>query len=107
MTTSAARHGSAVRFAASIGFTPAIPAKNSCLLSYGSDYSVKLNADQEENPGGAVTVAEAPAPGLNLAVVSAIPTLQPIVLTPYDDFNPETLNDDSDRHVALIQQLEE
>lgn len=83
------------------------PNENSRSLTYGSDYTVKLNADQEENPGGAVTVAEAPASGLNLAVVSAIPALQPMVLTPYDGFNPETLNDDSDRHVALIQQLEE
>lgn len=83
------------------------PNENSRSLLYGSDYTVKLNADQEENPGGAVTVAEAPASGLNLAVVSAIPALQPMVLTPYDGFNPETLNDDSDRHVALIQQLEE
>ena len=83
------------------------PDENSRSLSYGSDYSVKLNAGQEENPGGQVTVAEAPASGLNIAVVSDIPALQPMVLTPYDGFNPETLNDDSDRHVALIQQLEE
>ena len=83
------------------------PDENSRALAYGSDYTVRLNAGQEENPGGQVTVAEAPASGLNLAVVSAIPALQPMVLTPYDGFNPETLNDDSDRHVALIQQLEE
>ena len=60
------------------------PGDNSRSLSYGSDYTVKLNAGQEENPGGTVTVAEAPASGLNLAVVSAIPALQPMVLTPDD-----------------------
>lgn len=84
-----------------------IPNETNSALVYGIDYAVMLNNDQEENPGGTVTVVSAPATGYNLAVISDIPALQPMVLTPYDGFNPETLNDDSDRHVALIQQLEE
>ena len=84
-----------------------VPNETNKSLAYGSEYSVKLNSNQEESPGGTVTVATAPEAGTNLAVISAIPALQPMVLTPYDGFNPETLNSDSDRHVALIQQVNE
>ena len=66
-----------------------VPNESSSSLAYGADYSVALNRDQEEKPGGTGTVAEAPASGLNLAVVSAIPALQLMVLTPYDGFNPD------------------
>lgn len=76
-------------------------------LTYETDYTVTLNSDQTNNPGGTVTLTTAPADGLNVAIVSAIPETQPMVLTPYDGFNPETLNDSADRAVALIQQLSE
>lgn len=76
-------------------------------LTYGTDFTAVLNADQTTNPGGTVTLATAPATGVNVAVVSAIPETQPMVLTPYDGFNPETLNESADRAVALVQQLSE
>ena len=78
----------------------------SLTLSYGTEYSVALNPDQENEPGGTVTVFSAPASG-NVAIISGIPETQPMVLTPYDGFNPETLNTSADRSVALIQQLSE
>ena len=76
-------------------------------LTYGTEFTAVLNADQTTNPGGTVTLTTAPATGVNVAVVSAIPETQPMVLTPYDGFNPETLNDSADRAVALVQQLSE
>ncbi len=77
------------------------------VLAYGTDYTVDVNADQETNPGGTVTVVAAPAVGVNLAVTSSVPYDQPMKLTPYDGFNPETLNDNSDRQCIQIQQLHE
>lgn len=76
-------------------------------LKANSDYTVTLNADQNTTPGGTVNVKTAPDEGYNLAVVSAVPYTQPMVLTPYGGFNPETLNDNSDRQCIQIQQLVE
>lgn len=76
-------------------------------LKNGTEYTVTLNSDQETNPGGYITTTTAYAKGINLAVISSIPETQPMVLTPYDGFNPETLNDSADRAIALIQQLSE
>lgn len=79
----------------------------SSALAHGTDFSVVLNSDQETNPGGTVTVKSAPETGINLAITSGIPYDQPMKLTPYDGFNPETLNDNSDRQCIQIQQLVE
>ena len=76
-------------------------------LKANSDYTVTLNADQNTTPGGTVTVKVAPSEGYNLAVVSAVPYTQPMVLTPYGGFNPETLNDNSDLQCIQIQQIAE
>lgn len=76
-------------------------------LAYGTDYTAALNSDQETNPGGTVTVTTAPATGYNLAITSSVPYDQPMKLTPYDGFNPETLNDNSDRQCVQIQQIKE
>lgn len=74
-------------------------------LTYGTDYSVSLNDDQDASPGGSVTVKEAVAKGVVLAVMSEVPYDQPMHVTPYGGFNPETLNDNSDRQCIQIQQL--
>lgn len=76
-------------------------------LAYGVDYTVVLNADQEANPGGTVTLLTAPANGMNIAIISEEAYVQPMVLTPYDGFNPETLNDNADLQAIQIQQLKE
>ena len=76
-------------------------------LKVNSDYTVVLNTDQNTTPGGTITVKVAPAEGYNLAVVSAVPYTQPMVLTPYGGFNPETLNDNSDLQCIQIQQIAE
>lgn len=81
--------------------------ESSVELKVNSDYTVVLNADQSTTPGGTVMVKVAPAEGYNLAVVSAVPYTQPMVLTPYGGFNPETLNDNSDLQCIQIQQIVE
>lgn len=53
-----------------------VPNETNKSLAYGSEYSVKLNSNQEESPGGTVTVATAPEAGTNLAAISTIPTLK-------------------------------
>ena len=67
------------------------------------EYSVELSG----NGTGTVHFAEAPAAGIKIAILSAIPETQPMALTTYDGFDPEVLNDSADRIVALIQQLSE
>lgn len=67
-------------------------------------YSVTLEADQDSNPGGVVTLS-APLPvGSVLAILSAVPYLQPMTLTNRGGFFPTTLNDSADRAVILAQQ---
>lgn len=81
--------------------------ESSVELKVNSDYTVVLNTDQNTTPGGTITVKVAPAEGYNLAVVSSVPYTQPMVLTPYGGFNPETLNDNSDLQCIQIQQIVE
>lgn len=76
-------------------------------LSFEQEYTVALNADQDNSPGGTVTLTQAPAAGTRIAITSAIPETQPMVLTTHDGFDPRVLNQSADRAVALIQQLTE
>lgn len=74
-------------------------------LTYATDYAVALNDDQDASPGGTVTVKTAVAKDVVLAAMSEVPYDQPMHVTPYGGFNPETLNDNSDRQCIQIQQL--
>ena len=76
-------------------------------LRYSTDYSVSLNADQNNAPGGVVILTTEPASGARIAILSAIPEIQPMVLTTHDGFDPRVLNQSADRAVALVQQLSE
>lgn len=76
-------------------------------ITYGVDFSVTLNADQENNPGGTVVLKNALPTGSVLAIVSSVPITQPIVLTPFDGFNPTTLNESADRGIIISQQIAE
>ena len=77
------------------------------ILRLDDDYAVTLNADQDENPGGTVTLSAPLAVGLRLAILSNIAADQQVVLTNHDGFLPETLNEVHDKAVALIQELKE
>ena len=72
-----------------------------------SAYAVTLESDQDGNPGGVVTLTAPLASGSVLAILSAVPMLQPMVLTNRGGFYPSTLNDSADRAVILSQQLSE
>nr|DAE41692.1 MAG TPA: tail fiber protein [Bacteriophage sp.] len=72
-----------------------------------SAYAVTLESDQDGNPGGVVKLTAPLASGSVLAILSAVPMLQPMVLTNRGGFYPSTLNDSADRAVILSQQLSE
>lgn len=76
-------------------------------LKFGTDYTVKLNANQDEKAGGAVTLVSPLAEGLRLSILSAITPDQQMVLTNHDGFLPTTLNESADKAIALIQELKE
>lgn len=76
-------------------------------LTLGTDYTVKLNANQDEKAGGTVTLASSLAEGLRLSILSAITPDQQMVLTNHDGMLPTTLNDSADKAIALIQELKE
>lgn len=76
-------------------------------LNLGTDYTVKLNANQDEKAGGAVTLVSPLAEGLRLSILSAITPDQQMVLTNHDGFLPTTLNESADKAIALIQELKE
>ncbi len=68
-------------------------------------YSVTLNVDQENNPGGVVVFTSAPPSGSVFVIQSSIPNLQGTSLTNHDRFLPEVLNEVHDKLTALVQQL--
>ena len=76
-------------------------------LKFGTDYTVKLNANQGEKAGGTVTLVSPLAEGLRLSILSAITPDQQMVLTNHDGFLPTTLNESADKAIALIQELKE
>ena len=76
-------------------------------LTLDTDYTVKLNANQDEKAGGTVTLASPLAEGLRLSILSAITPDQQMVLTNHDGMLPTTLNDSADKAIALIQELKE
>lgn len=76
-------------------------------LVMGVDYDASLNADQDENPGGGVTLRVPLALGDRLTLVSAVPALQPVDLTNQGGFYPDLVNGGLDRTTILVQQLKE
>lgn len=70
-------------------------------------YSVTLNDDQDVTPGGSVTMTTAPAVGVRLSILSAVPYVQTMVLTNRGGFYPDLINDAVDRAVILSQQNRE
>lgn len=77
-------------------------------LTLTTDYTVSLNADQNSNPGGTVTlVAGALASGYTLTITSSIADLQPTDITNQGGFYPEVIEDALDRATIQIQQLQE
>ena len=74
-------------------------------LVYGTDYTVRLNSDQDTTPGGAVVLSSALADGVYLSVISQMSYDQLAIFTNKGGFYPETLNKCYDKLTILVQQL--
>ena len=67
-----------------------------------ADFVVTLSVDQDVNPGGAVVLVSPLSIGSILTIISAVPYLQPVVLTNRGGFYPDILNQALDRATAQI-----
>lgn len=76
-------------------------------LSYGTDYSVSMNDDQDAAPGGSITLTNGLAAGQILVIGSALAYTQETQLTNFSRFPPEIINTALDRIVVQIQQIVE
>ena len=79
---------------------------NVTVLTLGANYTVAVNAVQDDTPGGTVTLALPLTTGYRLALTTAIPELQQVVLTNLGGFYPQVLNIALDRLTVLCQQLQ-
>ena len=77
------------------------------VLTYGTDYTVTLNEDQDATPGGTVVLTSTLPSSKVLSIISAVPYTQPTQLTNYSRFPPEIINTSLDRLEVQIQQLKE
>lgn len=75
------------------------------VLISGADYTVTLNANQNSNPGGTVTLTSALATNFKLVITSAVPNLQPVDITNNGGFYPKVINDALDRVTIMAQQI--
>lgn len=79
-------------------------------LTITSDYTVALNSDQNNSPGGTVTYPASGAPlptGEKLTLTSGLPNTQTTDFTNQGGFYPKVLNSSLDRATIQIQQLAE
>jgi hypothetical protein len=74
-------------------------------LTVGTDYTVSLNANQNTNPGGTVTLTSALVTNFKLVLTSAVPNLQPVDITNNGGFYPKVINDALDRVTIQVQQI--
>jgi hypothetical protein len=72
-----------------------------------TDYTVSLNADQNANPGGTVTMLVSPPTGTTITLGSKVGNLQPTDLTNFGGFYPTVINDALDRATIQVQQVSE
>jgi hypothetical protein len=76
-------------------------------LALNTDYTVQLNDDQNDNPGGTIILSVVLDSGYNLTITSDIANLQPIELTNQGGFYPEVITNAFDRATIQIQQLDQ
>lgn len=76
-------------------------------LAYVVDYTVSLNADQDTDPGGTLTLLSPLATGYTLTLTSAVQQTQGTDLTNLGGFYPDVINAALDRLTVLIQQVAE
>lgn len=76
-------------------------------LALTTDYTVSLNADQNANPGGTLTLLAPLATGYSLTITSKLDYLQPTDLTNNGGFYPKVISNALDRLTIFCQQLYE
>jgi hypothetical protein len=79
-------------------------------LTLNADYSVSLNADQDNDPGGTVTYSYGgiPLPSTQkLTILSSVPLLQLTDIQNRGGFFPQVIEDALDRVTIMAQQAEE
>lgn len=74
-------------------------------LALTANYTVALNADQNNSAGGTVTLLSPLATGHTLMISSAASYLQPTNLTNGGGFYPSVINDALDRLTIFVQQM--
>lgn len=75
-------------------------------LTLTTNYTVTLNANQDANPGGSVTLVGGALPAnYTVTVTSEIEFLQPTDLTNQGGFYPKVISNALDRLTILLQQL--
>lgn len=75
------------------------------VLTLGADYTVSLNPNQNESPGGSVVTTSPLAAGFKLVLTSKVGNLQPVDLTNQGGFYPSVINGALDRLTIMAQQL--
>lgn len=76
-------------------------------LVLNSDFTATLNADQDNNPGGSITLSAPLATGYQLIITTAVAETQTVQLTDLGGFYPAVLNALHDKVVILTQQQQE
>lgn len=80
---------------------------NETVLTLDADYSASINANQDVDPGGQITLLAGPlAIGSTLVVTSGIAQLQGTDLTNAGGFYPEVITAALDLLTILVQQLQ-
>ena len=77
------------------------------VLELTTDYTVSLNANQDANPGGTVTLPSVLATGFKLTITSSLQYLQPTDLTNNGGFYPKVITNALDRLTIFVQQIAE
>jgi hypothetical protein len=72
-----------------------------------TDYSVSLNSDQTNSPGGTVTLAVAPATGFQLSILRNVSLTQGTSLPNQGAWYPKVVENALDKLTMIVQQLGE
>lgn len=80
---------------------------NETALVLNSTFTASLNADQDNNPGGSITLSTALPTGSTLIITTSMAETQSVQLTDLGGFYPAVLNNLHDKVVILAQQLQE
>jgi hypothetical protein len=76
-------------------------------LILNSSFTAALNADQDNNPGGSITLSSPLGVGFTLIITTSMSETQTVQISDLGGFYPAVLNALHDRTTILVQQLQE